>query len=177
MKIQKEKNKQNLDEINITNKNKRDNTYYENIEEIINNLFKRRYINFFFGYLRNNIKISKEKYFLKMLTQRIKKIINQFAYGKLKLYFMNKLKPKKIINKIENQNNYEINNNNENDTEEEEIFFFNTIKRHIKINEIDNNLDTNNEIVKLLKESIPDYFDNYPKMKYIPYIKKETKKI
>ena len=27
----------NLDDINITNKNKRDNTYYENIEEIINN--------------------------------------------------------------------------------------------------------------------------------------------
>ena len=176
MKIQKEKNKQNLDEINITNKNKQDNTYYENIEEIINNLFKRRYINFFFANLRNNIKISKEKYFLKMLTQRIKKIINQFAYGKLKLYFMNKLKPKKIINKIENQNSDEINNNNnENDTEEE-IFFFNTIKRQIKINEIDNNLDTNNEIVKLLKESIPDYFDNYPKMKYIPYIKKRNEK-
>ena len=175
MKIQKKRNKQNSDEIYTTNKNNQDNTYYENVEEIINNLFKRRYINFFFANLRNNIKISKEKYFLKMLTQRIKKIINQFAYKKLKLYFINKLKPKKIINKIENQNSDEINNNNENDTEDE-IFFFNTIKRQIKINEIDNNLDTNNEIVKLLKESIPDYFDNYPKMKYIPYIKKRNEK-
>ena len=176
IKIKEEKNKQNLDEIVNNNKDNQDNQYFENVEEIINNLFKKRYINFFFDNLRKIIITNKEKYFLKMLIQRIKKIINQFTYEKIKIYFMNKLKPKKIINKIENKDINEIKDNNIENATENQIFFFNTIKRQIKINEIDNNLDTNNEIVKLLKESIPDYFDNYPKIKYIPYIKKRNEK-
>ena len=177
-KVKEEKSKQNLDKVDNINKNIQ---YYENIEEFINNIIKKHFINYFFDNIRNNFKISKEKYFIKMLTQRIKKIINQFVYGKLKSDDINKIKQKKIINKIENQNSNEINNNNiillnDESNTENKIFFFNTIKRQIKINEIDNKLDDNNEIVKLLKESIPDYFDNYPKMKYIPYIKKKNEK-
>jgi hypothetical protein len=43
---------------------------------------------------------------------------------------------------------------------EKQNFFFNTIKRHLKINKIDNNLESNNEVVNLLKTNIPEYFDN-----------------
>ena len=133
------------DEINIKT--------LETFENYIDIYIKKYFINYIFNNLRKNAKISKQKYFLKMLIQRIKKIINQFSYEKLKL------------------------NDNKNDNNTEEyIFFFNVIKRHIKINEIDNKLNSDNEVVKLLKENIPDYFENYPNMKYIPYIKKKNDK-
>ena len=104
-----------------------------------------------------------------MLSQRIKKIINQFVYQKLKLNDINIICQKNMLKKLQNKDNNEIrksddNNNIESNDDndfdiEKDIFFFNTIKRHIKINEIDNNLDSENEIVKLLKETIPDYFE------------------
>ena len=86
-----------------------------------------------------------------MLAQRIKKMINQYSFEKLKL-------------------DSDKNNNNTDDY----IFVFNVIKRHIKINEIDNKLNSDNEVIKLLKENIPEYFKSYPNMKYIPYIKKKN---
>ena len=123
----------------------------ETFENYIDIYIKKHFINYIFNYLRKNAKLSKQKYFLKMLTQCIKKIVNQYTYEKLKL------------NSDKNDNNIE-----------EYIFFFNVIKRHIKINEIDNKLNSDNEVIKLLKENIPEYFKNYPNMKYIPYIKKKN---
>ena len=65
-----------------------------------------------------------------MLAQRIKKMINQYSFEKLKL-------------------GSDKNNNNA----ENYIFFFNVIKRHIKINEIDNKLNSDNEVIKLFKSA------------------------
>ena len=91
------------------------------------------YIKYAFDKLLKNLKLSKQKYFLKMLKQRIYKIINQYVFQKLKLNDKKLLNKKKTINKNNNENNNSIDNMLEND-EEEYIFFFNTIKRHIKIN-------------------------------------------
>ena len=120
-------------------------------ENYLDKFIKKHFINYIFNYLRKNTKISKQKYFLKMLTQRIKKMINQYSFEKIKLY-----------------------NNKSDNNIEEYIFFFNVIKRHIKINEKDNTINSDNEVIKLLKENIPEYFKNYPNMKYIPYIKKKN---
>ena len=154
-KQKEEKSNQKKEKINI-------NTL-ENFEKCIYLYLKKHFINYIFTLLKNNAKISKQKYFLKMLTQRIKKIINQYTYEKIKL---------NDTKLIQNKNIDNTNNN----IEEDYIFFFNVIKRHIKINEIDNKLNSDNEVIKLLKDSLPDYFENYPKMNYIPYIKKNNEK-
>ena len=180
------KRKEKENKLILEEKNKKEIQKYEDINRIITKLIENHSINYAFNKLRKAIKLSKEKYFLKMLSQRIKKIINQFVYQKLKLNDINIICQKNMLKKLQNKDNNEIrksddNNNIESNDDndfdiEKDIFFFNTIKRHIKINEIDNNLDSENEIVKLLKETIPDYFEVYPKMNYFPYIKKKNEK-
>ena len=156
-------------------KNKKYIQDLESINTIITNITKRHLINYFINKLKKQVKLSKVKYFLKMFTQRIKKIINQFTY---------EINVKTIIKNLKNKDNNETRKSDDNKeipldndyTIEKYIFFFNTIKRHIKINELDNKLNSNDELVKLLKESIPEYFEHYPNMKYIPYIKKRNEK-
>ena len=174
--IKKRKEEKNKPKKNNITEDIEDINIYENGDKILNHLIKMYYIKYAFDKLLKNLKLSKQKYFLKMLKQRIYKIINQYVFQKLKLNDKKLLNKKKTINKNNNENNNSIDNMLENDDEEEYIFFFNTIKRHIKINEIDNNINSDNEIVKLLKENIPDYFVNYHKIKYIPYIKKRNEK-
>ena len=183
------KRKEKENKLILEEKNKKEIQKYENINHIITKLIEKHSIKYAFNKLRKAIKLSKEKYFLKMLSQRIKKIINQFTFHKFKLNDIDTILKKNMMKKLENKDNNEArisdentkikikikDDNNDFDTEKD-IFFFNTIKRHIKINEIDNNLDSDNEIVSLLKESIPDYFESYPKMNYIPYIKKKNEK-
>ena len=163
--ISKDYRKNKIKQISLIQKNfrefnknrKAEKNKYENIntletfENYLNIYIKKYFINYIFNYLRKNAKLSKQKNLLKMLAQRIKKMINQYSFEKLKL-------------------DSDKNNNNT----EDYIFFFNVIKRHIKINEIDNKLNSDNEVIKLLKENIPEYFKNYPNMKYIPYIKKKN---
>ena len=88
--------------------------------------------------------------FIKILTQRINKGINQYVF--YVLYYNN-------INNINNINN----------TSNNTIFFFETIKRHVKANL---NMDENNinEISILLRTNIPKYFKQDFSRKYIPYI-------
>ena len=163
--ISKDYRKNKIKQISLIQKNfrefnknrKAEKNKYENIntletfENYLNIYIKKYFINYIFNYLRKNAKLSKQKNLLKMLAQRIKKMINQYSFEKLKL-------------------DSDKNNNNT----EDYIFFFNVIKRHIKINEIDNKLNSDNEVIKLLKENIPEYFKSYPNMKYIPYIKKKN---
>ena len=116
-----------------------------------------------------NIKNRNDIYILKMLIQRIKKNINQYAFQLIKFnYYVDKNKK----NKVDNKNNNFENKKNLDYEYEKQNFFFNTIKRHLKINKIDNNLESNNEVVNLLKKCIPEYFDNGFLKNYIPYINK-----
>ena len=178
--IKKRKEKNN--ELLLDIKYNQDSQKYEIFNNIIDNLMKKYYLNYSMNQLRKLIKLQKQKYFLKMLIQRIKKIINQFSYQNLKLNYSKIINQKNRINNKQNINDIEIINSNDdillplnNDSDNfDKIFFFDTIKRHIKINELDNNLSSDNEINKLLKENIPDYFNNYPKMNYIPYIEENN---
>ena len=115
---------------------------------------------------------------IKMINQRIKKNINQFAFEKIKVN--DNRKNNNPSNEYIN-NDYKNNNDDENislssNSEKEPIkvnFFFKTIKRHLQINKKDNNLEENNEINNLLKNNIPECFENYRKKNYISYINKE----
>ena len=161
--------------------NSKQNLTNSAIKNKINDLLSEKYfIKYAINKLRNAVKTSKRNNFIKMFSQRIKKIINQFVYQKLKTNDSKLIKQIKIksqnSNEIKEYKNKNILISNDDFGFFENIFFFNTIKRHIKMNEIDNNLYSDNEIVKLLKESIPEYFKNYPKMNYIPYIKKDNEK-
>ena len=179
------KNKKNIENKLISEERyKRYIKNLESINSIITNIIKRNFINYFINKLKKHIKLSREKYFINLLSQRIKKIIIQFTYEKLKLYYENSINLKQIIKNLKNKDNNETRKSDDNKeipldndyTIEKYIFFFNTIKLHIKINELDNKLNSNDELVKLLKESIPEYFEHYPNMKYIPYIKKRNEK-
>ena len=88
--------------------------------------------------------------FIKILNQRITKKINQYLFYSLFDY----------TNNI-NNNNTLIENKNS--------FFFETLKRHLKVNI---NLDSNNinEISILLRTNIPKYFQKNFNKKYIPFI-------
>jgi len=119
---------------------------------------------------KKNIKNKNDVYILKMLIQRIKKNVNQYVFQLIKLYYF---VDKNQKNKIDNNYNDLENKKNSNYEYEKENFFFNTIKRHLKINKIDNNLESNNEVVNLLKKCIPEYFDNESLKNYIPYINKK----
>ena len=103
--------------------------------------------------------------FIKILSQRINKIINQFIFQKIfKLY-----KNDKEINYISNN----------------ELFFYNTLKRHIRYILYKKE---KNEIQKLLIENIPKCFENYNNIQItkneshnmhkiiIPYINKNQEK-
>ena len=117
-----------------------------------------------------NIKDRNDIYILKMLIQRIKKNINQYIFQLIKsYYFIDKNQKQKVDNK---HNDFENKKNSDSEYEKQN-FFFSTIKRHLKINKIDNNLESNNEVVNLLKKNIPEYFENDPLKNYIPYINKK----
>ena len=116
-----------------------------------------------------NIKNRNDIYILKMLIQRIKKNVNQYVFQLIKFnYYVDKSQK----NKVDTKNNNFENKKNLDYEYEKQNFFFNTIKRHLKINKIDNNLESNNEVVNLLKKCIPEYFDNGFLKNYIPYINK-----
>ena len=117
-----------------------------------------------------NIRNKNDIYILKMLIQRIKKNVNQYVFQLIKLnYYVDKNQK----NKVDNKHNDFENKKNMDYEYEKQNFFFNTIKRHLKINKIDNNLESNNEVVNLLKTNIPEYFDNDSLKNYIPYINKK----
>ena len=80
--------------------------------------------------------------FIKILKQKISKSINQFVYYK-------------ILNKESYLNDY--------------IFFFEAIKRHLKVN-LNLEENNNNEIYFLLRENIPKYFKSDFDKNYLPYI-------
>ena len=82
-----------LENIHHANLDIEDINIYENGDKILNHLIKMYYIKYAFDKLLKNLKLSKQKYFLKMLKQRIYKIINQYVFQKLKL------NDKKLLNK------------------------------------------------------------------------------
>ena len=125
---------------------------------------------------------TKESEILKMLIQRIKKNINQYVFKKIKINnYINK--DNQINDKKDNDNDKDNNNDYNNDISlismssdyepKKENFFFNTIRRHLKINKMENNWEGNNEVINLLKNNIPDYFKNYPNTNFIPYINED----
>ena len=116
-----------------------------------------------------NIKNRNDIYILKMITQRIKKNVNQYVFQLIKLYY---IVGKNQKQKLDNNNNKLKRKKNLDYEIEKKNFFFNSIKRHLKINKIDNNLESNNEVVNLLKKCMPEYFENSPLKNYIPYINK-----
>ena len=152
-------------QINIY-RNKEENMYKdkEKLNKFIK-LLKKYYNKFIFNKLIFTPKKSKYEDFLKMLFQRINKNINQFVF-------------KIILNKYSDKNDRYKDSENislSNDSDKEPIkesFFFNTLKRHLKINKIDNNFEEDNEINNLLKENIKEYFKNKREKNYIPYINK-----
>ena len=138
-------------------------------------LIKNYYGKYFYDKLKKEQNESKLKNFIKILIQRIDKFIIQNSFQKIKKCLINK--------NLEDSKNSNYENNDISSLknipgceEEKEIFFFNTIRRHLKINRIDNNWKSDNEVIKLLKNNLPDYFKNYPKIKFIPFIGKENEK-
>jgi len=115
--------------------------YYE---EYLKFLLKENYISFAVGQLKNMgmyYKYYKLIYILKMLEQRIIKIVHQFVFF--------------IIKGEKNDNKTNI--------------FFNILKIYIKnINII---ISENNDIAKSLKDEIEFYSKTYQKYKYVPYIR------
>ena len=75
--------------------------------------------------------------FIKILSQKIKKYINQYLFYNL-------------FSKLNEKDTVCVKNNNK-------IFFFRTLKRHILYN-LKNNENDNNQIKKLLKDNIPKCF-------------------
>ena len=166
----------NIQNIKIINNNLRNNKISSDESDgKINDLkllIKKYYINYIIVQLRKNVRISKLKDFLKMLTQRIKKIINEFTFEKLKLNDLNKISK----NGLADNNSLILSKLSKDYNQEKETFFFYTLKLHLKINRLDNDLKEDNEVVKLLKETIPECFNKYRKKNYIPYIKKKHEK-
>ena len=147
-------------EYQIKVKNKKEEKYYKDNQKI--NIFIKflniLYFKHFFFKLKDKIYKSKQCDMIKILIQRINKKINQYVFYKIKT-----------------NNNININLSLYYKLKKEN-FFFSTIKRHLNINKIDNNWKENNEIIYLLKKNLPDYFKNYPKRNYIPYINKNQEK-
>ena len=115
--------------------------YYE---EYLKYLLKENYICFAVNQLKNMgmyYKYYKLMYILKMLEQRIIKVVHQFVFF--------------IIKGGKNDNKTNI--------------FFNVLKIYIK--NINNIISENNDITKLLKDEIVYYSKVYQKYKYVPYIR------
>ena len=117
----------------------------ENLTLIFN--FRKKFISYitlrfskFFILILNKLNLFN---FIKILKQKISKSINQFVY-------------------------YKISNNN--DISNDYIFFFEAIKKHLKVNsKLDEN-SNNNEMYFLLRENIPKYFKDDFKKNYLPFI-------
>ena len=164
----------------LYNKSENDGNYeeYHNIN-IINRIRTAYQINIYKKKKDEN-NLNKYRNLIKMISQRLKKSINQFVFEKMKIddnINKNKNPNDECVNNFytKNNNNDEENisltSNSENETIKEN-FFFKTIKRHLQINKKDNNWEEKNEINNLLKTNIPEYFGNNPKKNYIPYINK-----
>ena len=122
----------------------------ENNKDLIYIKFRKKFISYstqrlskFFILVLNKLNLFN---FIKILSQRINKSINQFVF--YIIYYC------KITT--------DINNN---------IFFFETIKRHLKANL---NIDEKNinEVSILLRKNIPKYFKDDFNRDYIPFINK-----
>ena len=99
-------------------------------------------------------------YFINLLVQKIIKYNNQFVFQKIQIFnFINK----KLNHSHFSNYTYEDINILFSITKDYEpkhkTFFFNTIKRHIKINRLDNNYEEDNDINILFKENLPYLFD------------------
>ena len=156
----------------------------EEKEQIFKNKIKKYYIKYVIYKLKEKVNMSKMRNMLKMLIQRINKNINQYVFQKIQIY--NNINKQRISFDFINNKNNNIDNNIENNNillsnisdlePKKKNFFFNTIKRHLKINKLDNNWKENNEVINLLKDNIPEYFINYPYKTYIPYINRKQEK-
>ena len=108
------KNKKNIENKLISEERyKRYIKNLESINSIITNIIKRNFINYFINKLKKHIKLSREKYFINLLSQIIKKIIIQFTYEKLKLYHENSINLKQIIKNLKNKDNNETRKSDE----------------------------------------------------------------
>ena len=119
--------------------------------EYLKYLLKDNYINYAIAQIKNigkHIKFYNSVYILKMLIQRIMKVIHQFVF-----YI---IKGEGFVFK--------------------KNFFFNIIKTYIINKDIYLNNNDNNDISKLLRNHISYYSSIYNKDKYIPYIKEEDEK-
>ena len=141
------------------NVNKEENKEEEKIN-ILKNKVKNYYIRIILNKIRKKIDYKKMVYVVQMLFQRINKNLNQYAFQRIKI-FNNKNKTQTI-----NSDREFI----------QKSFFFNAIKRHLKINKIDNKLESNNEVVILLRKNIPYFFMNNHKKNFIPYINQKQEK-
>ena len=127
---------------------------------ILKNKVKKYYIRNILNKIRRKIDYKKMIYVVQMIIQRINKNINQYTFQRIKAYnSKNKSQPMNSDCEFIHKS-----------------FFFNTIKRHLKINKIDNNLESNNEVVILLRKNIPNFFMNNHKKNFIPYINQKQEK-
>ena len=127
---------------------------------ILKNKIKQYYIRNILNKIRKKIDYKKMIYVVQMIIQRIKKNLNQYTFQRIKIYnSKNKSQPMNSDSEFMQKS-----------------FFFNTIKRHLKINKVDNNLESNNEVVILLRKNIPYFFMNNHKKNFIPYINQKQEK-
>ena len=99
-------------------------------------------------------------YFINLLVQKIIKYNNQFVFQKIQIFnFINK----KLNHSHFSNYTYEdisiLFSITKDYEPKHKTFFFNTIKRHIKINRLDNNYEEDNDINILFKENLPYLFD------------------
>ena len=127
---------------------------------IFKNKVRKYYIKSMLNKIRKKIVYKKMIYIVQMIIQRINKNLNQYAFQRIKIY-INKKKSQQMSSDCEFI---------------QKSFFFNTIKRHLKINKVDNNLESNNEVVILLRKNIPYFFMNNHKKNFIPYINQKQEK-
>ena len=127
-----------------TEKEKEKEIIYINIRKKFISYITQKFSKFFILIL-NKLNLFN---FIKILSQRINKSINQYVF-----YII-------YNNKKENNNINDTNN---------KIFFFEAIERHLKVNL---NMDENNinEIAILLRTNIPKYFMEKYNRNYLPFI-------